>query len=78
MAAGTKRLPCRHGQATVLGDRLPTHPAAPEGGSSDPLAGSGLIGLLSATIKHAKHADRVRLEPPAREPTSPSKPIPAG
>jgi hypothetical protein len=39
----------------------------PEGGSGDPLAGTGLIGLLGATIEHAKDAGRIRLDPGARE-----------
>jgi hypothetical protein len=39
----------------------------PEGGSSDPLAGTGLIGLLGATVQHAKDAGPVRLDPSARK-----------
>jgi hypothetical protein len=39
----------------------------PEGGNGDPLEGTGLIGLLDATIKHTKDAGRVRLSPDARE-----------
>ena len=39
----------------------------PEGGSSDPLTGTGLIGLLAATIQHAKDAGHVHLDPDARE-----------
>jgi hypothetical protein len=39
----------------------------PEGGSADPLAGTGLVRVLGATIEYAKHAGRVRLDPEARE-----------
>ncbi|MGZ6638809.1 MAG: DUF3987 domain-containing protein [Solirubrobacteraceae bacterium] len=39
----------------------------PEGGNSDPLAGTGLIGLLGATIQHAKDTGHLRLDPGARE-----------
>jgi hypothetical protein len=39
----------------------------PEGGASDPLAGTGLQHLLSATIEHARAAGRLTLEPSARE-----------
>ena len=39
----------------------------PEGGSADPLHGTGLIGMLASAIEHAKGAGRVRLDKPARE-----------
>jgi hypothetical protein len=39
----------------------------PEGGQADPLAHTGLIGLLNATIQHAKNAGHIRLDPAARE-----------
>jgi hypothetical protein len=39
----------------------------PEGGASDPLHGTGLERLLSATIKHARAAGRLTFEPSARE-----------
>ena len=39
----------------------------PEGGSADPLAGTGLVRVLGATIEHTKDAGRVRLDPEARE-----------
>jgi hypothetical protein len=39
----------------------------PEGGSSDPLAGTGLVQLLDGAIQHAKNAGHVRLGPGARE-----------
>ena len=39
----------------------------PEGGHHDPLADTGLTGLLAATLKHAQTAGEVRLEPGARE-----------
>lgn len=39
----------------------------PEGGSPDPLAGTGLTRLLTAALKHAKTAGEVRLDPAARE-----------
>jgi hypothetical protein len=39
----------------------------PEGGASDPLAGTGLERLLAAAIERARTADRVTLEEHARE-----------
>ena len=39
----------------------------PEGGASDPLAGTGLERLLAATIEHARAAGRLTFEPSARE-----------
>jgi hypothetical protein len=39
----------------------------PEGGHHDPLGGTGLTGLLAATLKHAQTAGQVRLDPDARE-----------
>lgn len=39
----------------------------PEGGDRDPLAGTGLERLLAATLKHARNAGQVRLDPSARE-----------
>jgi hypothetical protein len=39
----------------------------PEGGEHDPLAGTGLTGLLTATLKHARGAGHVSLDDPARE-----------
>jgi hypothetical protein len=39
----------------------------PEGGSTDPLHGTGLIGVLGGAIKHAHTAGRLRLDPHARE-----------
>ena len=39
----------------------------PEGGSTDPLAGTGLIAVLGGAIQHASTAGRVRLDQPARE-----------
>jgi hypothetical protein len=39
----------------------------PEGGSANPLSGTGLVPLLAATIKHARAAGRLRLDPSARE-----------
>jgi hypothetical protein len=39
----------------------------PEGGHHDPLADTGLIRLLTATLKHAQTAGHVRLDPDARE-----------
>jgi hypothetical protein len=39
----------------------------PEGGHHDPLADTGLTGLLAATLKHAQTAGDVRLNPAARE-----------
>jgi hypothetical protein len=39
----------------------------PEGGSADPLHATGLLHVLGAAIKHAKHAGLVRLDPSARE-----------
>jgi hypothetical protein len=39
----------------------------PEGGASDPLAGTGLERLLGATIKHARGAGRLTFETSARE-----------
>ena len=39
----------------------------PEGGARDPLHGTGLTGMLAATITHARTAGRVRLHPAARE-----------
>jgi hypothetical protein len=39
----------------------------PEGGNSDPLAGTGLIRMLGGAIRHARTAGRVRLDAQARE-----------
>ena len=39
----------------------------PEGGDQDPLHGTGLDRLLAATLKHARNAGQVRLDPDARE-----------
>jgi len=39
----------------------------PEGGDHDPLHGTGLPRLLAATLKHAKTAGQLRLDPDARE-----------
>ncbi|MGI8712072.1 MAG: DUF3987 domain-containing protein [Solirubrobacteraceae bacterium] len=39
----------------------------PEGGDRDPLASTGLTGLLAATLKHAQTAGQIRLDPDARE-----------
>ena len=39
----------------------------PEGGQQDPLAGTGLTRLLSATLKHAQTAGEIRLDQDARE-----------
>jgi hypothetical protein len=39
----------------------------PEGGASDPLAGTGLERLLAATIEHARAAGRLTFETSARE-----------
>jgi hypothetical protein len=39
----------------------------PEGGNPDPLHGTGLTRLLAATLKHARTAGEVRLDPAARE-----------
>jgi hypothetical protein len=39
----------------------------PEGGNSDPLAGTGLTRLLSGAIGHARAAGRLRLDQSARE-----------
>jgi hypothetical protein len=39
----------------------------PEGGHHDPLHGTGLPGLLAATLKHAQTAGQIRLDPDARE-----------
>jgi hypothetical protein len=39
----------------------------PEGGASDPLAGTGLERLLAATIEHARTAGRLTFEASARE-----------
>jgi len=39
----------------------------PEGGRADPLQQTGLVPLLAATIKHARTAGRLRLDPGARE-----------
>jgi len=39
----------------------------PEGGHHDPLHGTDLTRLLAATLKHAKTAGHVRLDPDARE-----------
>jgi hypothetical protein len=39
----------------------------PEGGHSDPLAGTGLVRLLAAAVQHATTAGHVRLDPGARE-----------
>ncbi len=39
----------------------------PEGGHHDPLHGTGLTGLLAATLKHAQTAGQIRLDPDARE-----------
>jgi hypothetical protein len=39
----------------------------PEGGHHDPLAGTGLTGLLAATLTHAKTAGQIRLDAHARE-----------
>ena len=39
----------------------------PEGGHHDPLHGTGLPGLLAATLKHAQTAGQIRLDQNARE-----------
>ncbi|MFL5883101.1 MAG: DUF3987 domain-containing protein [Actinomycetota bacterium] len=39
----------------------------PEGGHHDPLAGTGLTRQLAATLKHARTAGQLRLDPDARE-----------
>ena len=39
----------------------------PEGGASDPLAGTGLVRVLAGAIEHARTAGRLRLEEQARE-----------
>jgi hypothetical protein len=39
----------------------------PEGGASDPLAGTGLDRVLAGAIDHARHAGRLRLDKDARE-----------
>jgi hypothetical protein len=39
----------------------------PEGGASDPLAGTGLPRVLAGAIEHARTAGRLRLDKPARE-----------
>ena len=39
----------------------------PEGGASDPLAGTGLERVLAATIEHARTAGRLTFEAPTRE-----------
>jgi hypothetical protein len=39
----------------------------PEGGDTDPLAGSGLTRLLGATLKHAQTAGQIRLHDDARQ-----------
>ena len=39
----------------------------PEGGNPDPLHGTGLTRLLAATLKHARTAGEIRLDPAARE-----------
>jgi hypothetical protein len=39
----------------------------PEGGKPDPLAGTGLISYLAATLKHAQAAGQLRLHEQARE-----------
>ncbi len=39
----------------------------PEGGHPDPLNGTGLTRLLTATVKHAQTAGQIRLDPDARE-----------
>jgi hypothetical protein len=39
----------------------------PEGGANDPLAGTGLLRLLSAAIEHARTAGRLTFDPAARE-----------
>ncbi|MGH2842648.1 MAG: DUF3987 domain-containing protein [Solirubrobacteraceae bacterium] len=39
----------------------------PEGGNTDPLSETGLVPLLTAAIKHAHTAGRLRLDPTARE-----------
>ncbi|HUL46767.1 MAG TPA: hypothetical protein VLV25_06690 [Steroidobacteraceae bacterium] len=39
----------------------------PEGGASDPLAGTGLLRVLAGAIEHARTAGRVRLDKHARE-----------
>jgi Protein of unknown function (DUF3987) len=39
----------------------------PEGGNPDPLAGTGLDRLLAATLKHARTAGEIRLDPDARK-----------
>lgn len=39
----------------------------PEGGHHDPLHGTGLTRLLTATLKHAQTAGQIRLDPDARE-----------
>ena len=39
----------------------------PEGGHHDPLHGTGLPGLLAATLKHAQTAGQIRLDQDARE-----------
>jgi hypothetical protein len=39
----------------------------PEGGTSDPLAGTGLISVLGGAIRHARTAGRLRLDEQARE-----------
>jgi hypothetical protein len=39
----------------------------PEGGDHDPLHGTGLPGLLAATLKHAQTAGQIRLDQDARE-----------
>jgi hypothetical protein len=39
----------------------------PEGGASDPLAGTGLLRLLAATIEHARTAGRLTFQASARE-----------
>jgi len=39
----------------------------PEGGSSDPLAATGLVRVLAGALQHAKDAGHVRLDPGARE-----------
>ena len=39
----------------------------PEGGSSDPLSGTGLIRVLGGAIRHARAAGRLRLDEQARE-----------